>query len=158
MHSLWLRETSLICGGHFWSEKVFHLALLMGVVGLSFAWVVFPDAFRALKLSIFSLFLLMLWQPLVEEIFFRGILQRELLKWEPLSHAFLGISQANLLVSILFVFAHLFSHSAWWAMGVFLPSLIFGWFRDHYQCVYPSILLHSFYNFLFFGFSVYLIE
>ena len=31
-------------------------------------------------------------------------------------------------------------------MSVFVPSLIFGYFRDRYRNIVPAVLLHVFYN------------
>jgi hypothetical protein len=41
---------------------------------------------------------------------------------------------------------HLWSHPAGWAAAVIVPSLVFGYVRDRYQSVYPSIVLHLYYN------------
>jgi len=84
--------------------------------------------------------------PLLEEWLFRGLLQPQLLTFRPLRARFLGLSNANLLTSLLFATAHLFVQSPLWAAAVIVPSLIFGAFRDRYQNVVPAIILHSFYN------------
>jgi len=84
--------------------------------------------------------------PLLEEWLFRGLLQPQLLTYRPLRTRLLGLSNANLLTSLLFAAAHLFVQSPLWAAAVIVPSLIFGAFRDRYQSVVPAIILHSFYN------------
>jgi membrane protease YdiL (CAAX protease family) len=38
------------------------------------------------------------------------------------------------------------SQPARWAILVFAPSLVYGFFRDRYNNLYPSIVLHSTYN------------
>ena len=53
---------------------------------------------------------------------------------------------ANLIVSLLFVLAHLASNSISWSLLVFVPSLCFGFARDRFGSVYPAITLHAFYN------------
>jgi hypothetical protein len=53
---------------------------------------------------------------------------------------------ANLLTSAMFVLAHLVSHSLAWSLLVFITSLLFGLLRDRFESVYPSIVLHIFYN------------
>ena len=53
---------------------------------------------------------------------------------------------ANLIVSLLFVLAHLASHSLSWSLLVFIPSLCFGFARDRFGSVYSPIALHTFYN------------
>jgi hypothetical protein len=50
----------------------------------------------------------------------------------------------------VFVAAHFFWQVPYIAVSVFVPSLIFGYFRDRYHGIVPSILLHVFYNAGFF--------
>jgi membrane protease YdiL (CAAX protease family) len=63
-----------------------------------------------------------------------------------LSKKTFSISGANLITSFLFAAAHLLHQSPLWASLVFFPSLIFGWAREKYDSIVPSIVLHSFYN------------
>ncbi len=85
--------------------------------------------------------------PVLEELAFRGVLQGWLVR-QPVAGRFFfaGITGANLLTSALFSAAHLFYHPPLWAVLVFGPSLIFGWFRDRYQSIIPGLVLHIFYN------------
>lgn len=95
-----------------------------------------------------------LWQPLFEELLFRGIIQGHLEQSIGGQRMWNGLSLPNLLTSLLFTAAHLASHSIWWSVLVFVPSLCFGYVRDRFGSVYPSIALHTFYNtgyFLFTG-------
>lgn len=87
-----------------------------------------------------------LWQPLFEELLFRGVIQGQLRQTMRGQKAWLGLSMANLIVSLLFVLAHLASHSIPWSLLVFAPSLCFGFVRDRFGSVYPAITLHVFYN------------
>ncbi len=89
---------------------------------------------------------LVLWQPVVEEILFRGILQGQLVKTTWGQRAWLNISTANVATSVLFAAIHSFSNPPLFAVAVFIPSLLFGYFRDSCNSVYPSILLHSAFN------------
>jgi len=90
---------------------------------------------------------LVIVQPVLEEIVFRGWLQGWLMKKEWGSHRLLTISVANILTSIVFVVMHLFYHAPLMALLVFVPSLLFGYFRDRYDgWLIPGILLHCFYN------------
>ncbi len=100
--------------------------------------------------SLQTLLMLSLVYPILEELVFRGLIQSWLLE-KPWAHpSCLGISLANILTSLLFMSLHFFQHAPLWAMAVFLPSLIFGYLREHYaQASYPllpSISLHCFYN------------
>ncbi len=84
--------------------------------------------------------------PILEEIVFRGGLQTLLLERTALHKKLLGVSGANIVTSLLFAAAHLMHQSVLWASLVFIPSIIFGWARERYDSVLPSILLHAFYN------------
>ncbi len=83
--------------------------------------------------------------PIIEELVFRGYLQelahRRLAAWRlgPLSHA-------NILTSLLFTALHFINHPPLWAAAVFVPSLLFGFFKDRSGRLGAPILLHVFYN------------
>lgn len=87
-----------------------------------------------------------LWQPLFEELLFRGAMQGQVLHTRWGRKTWLGLSMANLIVSVLFALAHLVGHSISWSLLVFVPSLCFGFARDRFGSVYPSVALHAFYN------------
>ncbi len=122
---------ALLCGPLFWAGL-----WLAGVDIQS------PDRF----LLYWERFLLViLIYPLLEEIVFRGALQGWLLE-RGLTAAWGGISTANLLTSLVFTALHFIYHPPFWAAAVFLPSLVFGFFRDRYQRLTSAIALHVFYN------------
>jgi membrane protease YdiL (CAAX protease family) len=83
--------------------------------------------------------------PIVEEWIFRGFVQefahRRLPPWRlgPLSHA-------NILTSVLFTALHFINHPPLAAAMVFIPSLIFGFFKDRSGQLAAPTLLHIFYN------------
>lgn len=87
-----------------------------------------------------------LWQPLFEELLFRGVIHGQLLQTMWGRKTGNGLSLANFLTSLLFTLAHLASHSVPWSLLVFVPSLCFGFVRDRFGSVYPAIVLHAFYN------------
>ncbi len=87
-----------------------------------------------------------LWQPLFEELLFRGIVQGHLLQSRSMQKTWFGLSISNLLTSCLFSLAHLANHSISWSLLVLIPSLCFGFVQDRFGSVYPSISLHTFYN------------
>jgi membrane protease YdiL (CAAX protease family) len=89
---------------------------------------------------------LVIWQPVVEEILFRGILQGQLIKTPWGQRAFMRITAANVLTSILFAAIHMVNNSPLFALAVFVPSLVFGYFRDSCNSVYPAIVLHAAFN------------
>jgi membrane protease YdiL (CAAX protease family) len=83
--------------------------------------------------------------PVLEEIIFRGLLQE--LVQEYLSRRALGpFSLANLIISLVFTGFHFLNHTPVWAALVFLPSLVFGFFKDRHGTLTAPILLHAFYN------------
>ena len=93
---------------------------------------------------------LVLLQPFVEELIFRGWMQGYLLQsgW---GRARLGVfTLANLLTAIVFSALHALSHTPAWALAVFLPALAFGHFRERSGCIYAPLLLHAAYNFGYF--------
>ena len=97
--------------------------------------------------------ILALVYPLLEEIVFRGMLQdslsRRLSAWR-----LRPFTKANVLTSVVFAALHGFSHAPGWAAAVFFPSLLFGHFRERHDGLLSPIVLHAFYNgvyYFFFG-------
>ncbi len=86
------------------------------------------------------------WQPIVEELLFRGCLHGVLVRRAWGRRTVIGISIANLLTSILFIGAHIPTHPLLWALLTLFPSLLFGVLRDRSGSVVPPIVLHIFYN------------
>lgn len=86
-----------------------------------------------------------LWQPLLEELVFRGLLQGQLLRIVASRH--IGpISTANLLTTVVFAAMHLFAQPPAWALAVALPSLVFGHLRERFDSVWPAVAMHAAYN------------
>jgi membrane protease YdiL (CAAX protease family) len=90
-------------------------------------------------------FTLVLLQPIVEELAFRGVLQGQLLRWNSARKAG-PLTWANLLTTVLFVAMHGLSQPPAWALAVAVPSLVFGHLRERFGSVLPAIMLHAFYN------------
>ncbi len=132
---------------HFHRDPVFLLLLALGPM----VWLAIGrfSAFQPLPWHALwspAFLSVTLWQPLFEELLFRGAMQGQVLQTRWGQKTWLGLSMANLIVSLLFALAHLVSHSISWALLVFAPSLCFGFVRDRFGSVYPSITLHAFYN------------
>ncbi len=87
-----------------------------------------------------------LWQPAWEELLFRGIIQGQLLQTMWGQKTWTCLSMSNFLTSLLFALAHLATHSIFWSVLVFVPSLCFGFARERFGSAYPGITLHAFYN------------
>jgi len=139
----------------FYRDRQFMLALLAGMVVWLAFWLFFPGLLPAvpLKANVPLLLSLVLLQPVLEELLFRGVVQGQfrLRIWG--GEKRWGMTYANLLTSVLFVLAHAFYHLPLWAVAVFVPSLVFGYFRDRYGNIYPSLVLHVYYNMGFFCFG-----
>lgn len=90
-----------------------------------------------------------LWQPFIEELLFRGVIQGRFAATRWGRRHMAGISSANLATSLLFVLAHLVNQSPWWAAAVLVPSLVFGHFRERHGSILPALVLHAAYNALF---------
>jgi uncharacterized protein len=96
-----------------------------------------------------TLLLLVLVVPVLEELVFRGLVQGALLERWPRQR--LGpLSAANALTSFLFAVSHLVYRAPLWAAAVFVPSLVFGYFRERHGTLASPILLHCWYNAGFF--------
>lgn len=89
--------------------------------------------------------LLVVVYPVLEEVVFRGLIQPALMT--PTRGLNIGpLTLANVLTSILFAAMHLLNHPPLHAALVFLPSLVFGIFRDRSASVLPGMLLHVSWN------------
>ena len=95
---------------------------------------------------------LILFYPIVEELAFRGVIQEYLAG--QMKRQYLGglLSASNLVTSLLFTAIHFVHHPPLWAVAVVVPSLIFGYFRERFGSVIPAVVLHAFYNGVFFSF------
>lgn len=128
------------------TDKQFLLAIAAAVVvwALGYAFVgdlISKQAFNPLSAIIIY--------PVLEEFIFRGFIQDAI--WQKIrKNLIASLSYANVLTSILFASAHLLYQPPLWALSVFIPSLIFGYFKDRTGSVVPSMLLHIFYNAGFF--------
>lgn len=128
----------------FWRDIAFYVALVAGPV----CWLVLvlaklplsgpPAWLLLLKLALIG--------PILEEIVFRGGLQTYLISKPVFAKNWFGLSLANIGISLIFALTHLISQPPLWAALVFIPSLVFGWARDRYGSIIPSIILHAVYN------------
>jgi len=128
-------------------DPLFLAALLAGPL----CWLVLyvlqaPDIHWGWPLRAPWLFLLpVAFYPVVEEFIFRGLVQ-ELVR-DYISKAALGpLTVANLLTSVLFTALHFIYQPPQWALLVFFPSLVFGFFKERSGGLTAPIILHAFYN------------
>ncbi len=83
-----------------------------------------------------------------EEIFFRGFLM-SLFAIELKRKIFI-FSYSNIAAAIVFSIFHLFIHDILWSASVFIPALVYGYFREKHDSVLPAVILHFFYNIVYF--------
>ena len=93
-----------------------------------------------------SLFFLIIFYPLIEELAFRGVIQEFIASKTKKYRPFFYLTIANIVTSLLFVAMHFVHHPPLWALLVFVPSLVFGYFKEQYGHIWSSIFLHMFYN------------
>lgn len=129
-----------------YSDKLFLLAVLMGAVVLTLVHPQMPLFSTSIKLNWVFLFSLIIWQPFIEELLFRGVIQGQLSKYRWGKRAVFHITAANFLTSAAFIVVHLVNSALLWSFAIFIPSLIYGYFRDRFSSVYPSMILHGIYN------------
>lgn len=141
-----LQQAGLARCAAFYRDRSFAAALLAGGLVLSAMYWLTPAASLTSPQTGLAVFSLLVWQPLLEEILFRGIIQGQLRSLSWTGATWLGLSGANLMTSLIFCAFHLVHHDVLWALAVFVPSLVFGYFRDRYHDIYASIVLHGSYN------------
>ena len=93
--------------------------------------------------------MLVLIYPVLEEIVFRGLLQ-DVLHRVCKSKTVGPLSLSNVLTSLVFTATHFLYHAPLWAAAVFVPSLVFGFFKDRHRRLLSPIVLHIYYNFGYF--------
>lgn len=132
---------------HFWRDALFHAALAAALLYWLVLYLVFAqpwDPGWPLREPARFVYPALLY-PVVEELIFRGLVQdlaqHHLKTWTlgPLTHA-------NIITSLLFTALHFFNHPPLWAAAVFIPSLLFGFFKDRSAALAAPIVLHVFYN------------
>ena len=128
-------------------DPLFLLAMFAGPAAWSILYLVLqPEPQWGWPLALPLQYLLpVVVYPLLEEIVFRGLVQE--LVHEYISAQSLGpLSVANLLTSLLFTGMHFLYHAPLWAALVFMPSLVFGFFKDRTGKLAAPVVLHGFYN------------
>ena len=125
----------------FYIDPIFYL-LLLSPIALWILIFIKNPYFSTLDTNF--LILLVLIIPTIEEVIFRGLLQPWIAK--RYSQNVMNITQANFITSSIFTLLHLLQNSMLMSLFVFIPSLAFGYTRDRYKRLMPSIILHSSYN------------
>lgn len=134
----------LLCSKHIF----FFSVLGIGFVVLDSTFLQINQAPRLLLQEFIQLTLI---AATVEELIFRGFLQKIILKKSDfLCKTFGPISLANLLTSIVFALSHFIYYQDNTALLTFFPSLVFGYLLDRDNSIVPSIFMHMLYNAAYF--------
>lgn len=85
---------------------------------------------------------------LPEEVFYRGYFQTRIGEVLPARWKLLGVMVGGSLpiASIVFVAGHLAVRPAAWQLGIFFPSLLFGWLRIRSGSLLAPVLYHALCN------------
>jgi len=131
----------------WYKDWQYRAALVAAPVVWSVLWIVSaPHTPNALP-GLMTMFMLVLARPVLEEIVFRGLLQGWLYRFSRAAANRHGITCANIATSLLFAAMHLYAHPPFMAALIFIPSLVFGYFRDRFNGrLAAPITLHCFYN------------
>ena len=129
--------------GLFYRDVWFYVSIALAFL---FYWVL--SLFVSVHVGIVDAWQFLFYQAVFvvfpEELFFRGFLIPTLNRYVNIKISF--ISFGNLVSALIFAFFHLFSHPFVWAFSTFIPALIFGYFREKYNSIWPSAMLHFIYN------------
>lgn len=121
------------------------LAALPVLIGLG--W--FAGGAMRVPMNLWAWASLVLVQPLLEELVFRGVLQGQalaLLTSQGQPRRLGPVTLANALVTVAFVLLHLRAQPLAWALAVAVPSLVLGHLRERFASVWPAVGAHAFYN------------
>ena len=142
-----LQEAGLLPCPPFHRDRHFYAAVFAGLVVLATIYLFMPVYKGEIGIRECSMFAaLVIWQPFWEELLFRGIIQGQLSKQPWGRRAFLRISNANIISSIAFAVTHIAYDPGLRSIMIFVPSLVFGYFRDRHNSIYSAYVLHGFYN------------
>lgn len=132
-----------------WPPDPHLAAALLAAVPVWLALAVWAGPHMRPSVGLWAWASLVLVQPLLEELVFRGLLQGQALAW--LSHQgrprrFGPLTRANVLVTMVFVLLHLPAQPLAWALAVAVPSLALGHLRERFASVWPAVGVHAVYN------------
>lgn len=91
----------------------------------------------------FALLSVIILQPLLEELIFRGFLLSRLLRYTGCTT---GRFAAITLQALGFSLLHAAHHAPVWAALIMVPGLVFGWLRVRHDSVLPAVAVHIAYN------------
>lgn len=136
-------------GWWMWLRDTHATLALLAAVTVWLALGLWAGAYMRYPAGMWAWASLLLVQPLLEELVFRGILQGQALRLLVLngeSRRLGPVTLANVLVTVAFVVLHLYAQPLEWSLAVAGPSLVLGHLRERYASVWPAILVHVIYN------------
>jgi membrane protease YdiL (CAAX protease family) len=133
----------------FISDGLFYVAVIAAPAFLTLARLLWPAWSHGIAISVATFVSMVLWQPLVEEMLFRGVLQTQLNRALNYRRVLPGLSAANVITTMIFGAAHLLHQAMPLAIAVMVPSAIFGYFRERHGHIYSALILHCLYNGLY---------
>ncbi len=138
-------QLGLIAPKRLMSDWQFLLALVVGCLASVLLTILFEGSGWQ-DADLLSILSLVLWAPIIEELAFRGVVQGWLSGTPVGQRRFAGLSCANLISALLFTAWHLVYRTDPMAWLVFIPALVFGYFRDRHGSLVPCVILHAAYN------------
>lgn len=148
-------ELGLTRDAGFLRDPLWWTAAGIGLIVAACLWLLLPDdiptppPFGPLQwLSVIA------WQPAVEELAFRGLLQGQLLKALWGRRRLLNMTAANIVTSLTFTGLHFLDHPPILAISVFAPSLVFGWLRERHRNIWSPMVMHGLFNAEYFAVSL----
>jgi membrane protease YdiL (CAAX protease family) len=138
-------QLGLIAPKRLMSDWQFLLALVAGCL-VSVLLTTLFDGSGWQDADLLSILSLVLWAPVVEELAFRGVVQGSLCGTSVGKRRLAGVTCANLIAALLFTGWHLVYRTDPMAWLVFIPALVFGYFRDRHSSLLPCVILHAAYN------------
>lgn len=114
------------------------------ITALYFAFILIFLNGKFCNVSLYNILLYIFAYPVVEEYFFRGILQKKIK--EKITGRIFVITYANILTSLIFVFFHLIFSFSTNSLLVFIPSIVLGYLYDRYGRIYVPVIFHGLFN------------
>lgn len=138
-------QLGLIAPKRLMSDGQFLLALVAGCLASVLLTILF-DGSGWQDADLLSILSLILWAPVIEELAFRGVVQGWLSGTAVGRRRIAGVTCANLVAAFLFTAWHLIYRADLMAWLVFVPALVFGYFRDRHGSLVPCVILHAAFN------------
>lgn len=147
-----IRSAGLAITPRFLRDRLFWGLVFAGVLLMAGTGWLLSSLFPGRAETGWALIGLAFWQPLLEEIFFRGAIQGAFLDTRSGGTRLVReVTAANVIQALLFAAAHLAWHPPAWALAVIVPGVAFGWLRDRHGHIGGALLAHGTWNALYFA-------